>query len=220
MSAPDHLAHLRRELDLFQAALTGDWDAPVPSCPDWTLRDLVLHTGKVHRWAMAKTFGTEREPKRDLTDDDLAEWFAEGAEKVHASLSAADPNAPCDGFEDPATVAFWIRRQAHEAAMHRVDAQLVSGTPDPIPADLALDGIAEVFELFAPRQVRLGRSAPAPYGLVLLTPSGTITVAGPDPVDVTGSEDDIVKALWRRPASVKASDHTAWQSVLDSGLTP
>ncbi len=32
------------------AGSTGP-DAPVPSCPDWAVRDLVRHTGGVHRWA-------------------------------------------------------------------------------------------------------------------------------------------------------------------------
>lgn len=214
------LDHLRREADLFQAALTGEWDAPIASCPQWALRDLVVHTGSIHRWALRRALGAAREPHRELTDANLPDWFAEGAAALHAGLAAVDPGTACKGFEDPATVAFWIRRQAHETAMHRVDAQLATGAADPIPADLALDGIREVFEVFAPRQVRLGRAQPAPYGLVLVTPSGTVTVPGPEPVTVTGSEQDVLKALWRRPADVAASDPLAWQAVLDGGLTP
>ena len=101
-----------------------------------------------------------------------------------------------------------------------VDAQLAIGAHEPVAADLALDGIHEVLDVFAPRQVRLGRSQPMPYGLVLVTPSGTVTAPGPDPVTVTGSEQDVLKALWRRPAAVEVSDPTAWDAVLSSGLTP
>jgi uncharacterized protein (TIGR03083 family) len=217
----DFLRHLQREADLVVATLRGaDLGAPVPSCPGWALRDLVLHTGTIHRWALGRAVGAEREPQRELTDADLADWFAEGAQRLHAGLAAADPDTPCRGFEEPATVAFWIRRQAHETAVHRVDAQLATGTSDPVPAGLALDGVREVFEVFAPRQVALGRSAAAPYGLVLVSPDGTVTVPGPDPVTVRGSASDLLLALWRRPSDVEASDPTAWRAVLDSGLTP
>jgi hypothetical protein len=33
-------------------AAAGNLDTPVPSCPGWTVADLVAHTGAVHRiWA-------------------------------------------------------------------------------------------------------------------------------------------------------------------------
>ena len=32
-------------------AASGDLDDPVPTCPEWSLADLVLHLGEVHLWA-------------------------------------------------------------------------------------------------------------------------------------------------------------------------
>jgi MDMPI C-terminal domain/Mycothiol maleylpyruvate isomerase N-terminal domain len=29
----------------------GDLARPIPTCPDWTLRELAIHVGRVHRWA-------------------------------------------------------------------------------------------------------------------------------------------------------------------------
>jgi uncharacterized protein (TIGR03083 family) len=49
----------------------------------------------------------------------------------------------------PATVGFWQRRQAHETAMHRIDAEAAAGDVHPIDAELAADGIDEWLELVA-----------------------------------------------------------------------
>ena len=47
----------------------------------------------------------------------------------------------------PHTVGFWQRRQAHETAMHRVDAQLAAGEVATIDGALAADGIDEWFTI-------------------------------------------------------------------------
>ena len=50
-------------------------DAPVPTAPEWNVRQLLAHQGMVHRWAAANVKGVE-------VDSDALE--AEG-------LEAADP---------------------------------------------------------------------------------------------------------------------------------
>jgi uncharacterized protein (TIGR03083 family) len=41
-----------REIAAFADLVRGaDLAQPVPTCPGWTLADLVRHTGRVHRWA-------------------------------------------------------------------------------------------------------------------------------------------------------------------------
>ena len=218
----DLLAHLRREADATLAALQGaDWDAPVAACPGWALRDLVQHTGTIHRWALGRALGRPRERDEPDGDEGLAAWFAEGAARLHAGLAAADPDAPCQGFEEPATVGFWVRRQAHETTMHRVDAQWAAlGRADAVPADLALDGLAEVAEVFVPRQVALGRMPALTRGLLLEAPEGWVALHGPDPHAVRGSASDLLCALWRRPADVRPDDPDAWRAALAAGLTP
>ncbi|NNE11696.1 MAG: maleylpyruvate isomerase family mycothiol-dependent enzyme, partial [Ilumatobacter sp.] len=49
--------------------------------------------------------------------------------------------------------AVWPRRQAHETAMHRWDAEHAVGRDATIDAQLASDGIDEYFELAIPRLV-------------------------------------------------------------------
>ncbi len=36
---------------LVDAADAAGLDAPVPTCPEWTVADLLGHIGRVHRWA-------------------------------------------------------------------------------------------------------------------------------------------------------------------------
>jgi hypothetical protein len=42
------------------------------------------------------------------------------------------------------TVGFILRRQAHEALIHRLDAELAAGVTSEVPAELAADGVEEV----------------------------------------------------------------------------
>src|SRR4051812_11569501 len=51
MEIAEHVAALEREGVRLAAAAASDLDADVPPCPQWTVRDVVVHTGGVHRWA-------------------------------------------------------------------------------------------------------------------------------------------------------------------------
>ncbi len=58
--------------------------------------------------------------------------------------------------------AFWPRRQAHETAVHRWDAERAIGLDPVIDTELASDGIDEYFEAIVPRLiVREAISVPA-----------------------------------------------------------
>ena len=53
MEIATHIDALRTqgELMALAAGAGAGPDDPVPSCPEWTVRDLVRHLGGVHRWA-------------------------------------------------------------------------------------------------------------------------------------------------------------------------
>src|SRR5258706_12045265 len=113
------------------AAERNGLDAAVPTCPDWTVRDLVRHTGGVHRWAAAHVAGARVEPIATMeevvgdwpADEELVTWFRDGHTALVETLLAADPTLDCYTFlPAPSPVAFWARRQAHETAIHRADA--------------------------------------------------------------------------------------------------
>lgn len=135
------------------AAQDAPLDTIVPSCPDWTLRDLLHHLGTHHRWVAGNL---DRPPDGEMAplsgqlpdDAELAKWLEEGAETLAVKLAAMDPAMPCWTFGPfDRTVAFWARRTAHETAMHRWDAQHASGAEDAIDGDLAVDGIDEYLAL-------------------------------------------------------------------------
>ena len=162
-----HIASLERDGQLMAAAAErAGLAAPVPSCPGWQVRDLLRHQGYVHRWA--GRFVTDRLPDAvpepseaeilaaDPPDEQLLLWFREGHAALVGALRAAPPDLSCWTFlPAPSPLAFWARRQAHETAIHRVDAELAAGgavTP-PDPA-FAADGIDELIMGFLGRHER------------------------------------------------------------------
>jgi uncharacterized protein (TIGR03083 family) len=134
---------------LFHSA-AKDMKAPVPSCPGWTVTDLVEHLGIVHRHKelIVRTLATEDAGHRDdapLDPEDLLAWFAEGHDLLLDTLESADPaGAVWTWYPPDQTVSFWIRRMAHETAIHRADAELARGPVTPIDPDIAADGVDEV----------------------------------------------------------------------------
>lgn len=153
----DHLYALRREGALLaEAADEVGLRAPVPTCPEWTIRDLLWHTGFVHRWG--KTIVAEArssmpgDAENDLIagpiPDDalLVEWYRESHAQLVRALEQAPLDLDCWRFlPAPTALTFWTRRQAHEATIHRVDAESARGDEiSPIDRDFAADGIDEL----------------------------------------------------------------------------
>jgi uncharacterized protein (TIGR03083 family) len=182
MDTAQHLAAL--ELDgtlLAAAAERAGLGAPVPSCPPWMVRDLLRHLSYVHRWAASHVCGQPwpEEPSEDEVlrggppDADLMGWFRAGHAALVSTLRAADPErqfwAPVPG---PSGRAAWSRRQAHETAIHRVDAELAAGPVTPFPADFAADGIDELIMGFFGRDPQAPHAGP-PNGLQVLADVGS-----------------------------------------------
>jgi uncharacterized protein (TIGR03083 family) len=179
MQIEDHIACLDSEGDLLAtAAGRAGLDAPVPTCPGWRIRDLLAHQGFVHRWAAGYVAGERTDPSAEPGDEEILRlapadeslpgWFREGHASLVSVLAAADPAVRCWTFlPAPSPLAFWARRQAHETAIHRVDAQLAAAAAgagrelDPFPAGLAADGVDELLTGFAARQPRSLADSPA-----------------------------------------------------------
>ncbi|HEY8216799.1 MAG TPA: maleylpyruvate isomerase family mycothiol-dependent enzyme, partial [Acidimicrobiia bacterium] len=136
---------------LVDAAEAAGLDARVPTCPDWDVAELLAHIGRVHRWAASNT---TRSPDAGYAAPDVeippprgrAAWVRVGAAELVAALERPADD-PAWTWMAPSTIGFWQRRQAHETAMHRVDAESATGAPQPIDAALAADGIDEWFEI-------------------------------------------------------------------------
>ncbi|GGN49993.1 hypothetical protein GCM10011579_004320 [Streptomyces albiflavescens] len=143
---------------LAAAAEEAGVDAKVATCPGWQVRDLVRHTGMVHRWATAFVAEgyTSYHPDGGLPDldgDELMDWFRQGHRRLVDTLTGASPDVECWSFlPAPSPLAFWARRQAHETTVHRVDAEsALGGEPTPVVADFAVDGIDELLRGFHAR---------------------------------------------------------------------
>lgn len=213
-------------------------DAEVRSCPGWTVRDLITHVGGIHRWA-ASIVGNAMLDNDEVTGDQvgmgpddatLVAWFREGHQALLQTLRGAASDLRCFTFlPAPTPLLFWARRQAHETAIHRVDAQTVTGEISALDADFARDGIEEILFGFAARP----RPAIEP-GMMLVKPddlstawlltfgdTGVTTSVGDGDADVdtvlTGSADDLYRWLWNRPsAAVLSGDKSVadrWRGV-------
>ncbi|MEU2184453.1 maleylpyruvate isomerase family mycothiol-dependent enzyme [Streptomyces thermolilacinus] len=229
METAEHIKHLAREGQLLaEAAEQAGSDAEVRTCPGWTVRDLLRHTGMVHRWATAFVADghTSYRPgggEPDLHGAALLDWYREGHDLLVAALSCAPEDLGCWTFlPAPSPLAFWARRQAHETTVHRVDAEsalgLVAGR-SPVGPELAADGIDELLCGFHGRDKSRVRTDP-PGALRVRTtdtddvwtvtlsadaPRTTRTADGPAECELTGPAEALYLSLWNRlPAGTPA----------------
>lgn len=153
MRPEEHVAHLRADGAALARAAAGQLTAPVPSCPGWTLADLVAHTLDVHGfWATIVEGRLTQPPTDDFArppDDRLVDAYLATLEKLAGLLDGADPAEPLWTWSASNNhIGFVQRRTAHETAVHRWDAEAAVGEPSAIEAGLAVDGIDEFVEEF------------------------------------------------------------------------
>lgn len=147
-------------LDTAIASMAGipveRYEQPVPSCPDWTVADLLTHTTQVHLWATRRisTAPGEQAAKSRFPREDmgsgiaLQEAYTRNAQGLVRALRAADLDRVAPTFIGDRTVRWWLRRQAHETTVHAWDAQAALGAPPPIEPAIAIDGVDELVEVF------------------------------------------------------------------------
>ena len=154
MREVDYLQALRDEGTALATAARQGLDPPVPACEGWTVADLVLHTGMVHRHKLEIVRGRLAEPPSPWPPPappraELVGWYEQGLEELHTVLEDTDPETRVWTFYRPdQTAGFWRRRMAQETAVHRVDAEGAHGDPRRVPAALAADGVSELLEGF------------------------------------------------------------------------
>jgi uncharacterized protein (TIGR03083 family) len=222
MGFGEHLLALGREGDAFVSLLPrASLDEPVVACPGWTVREVARHTGGVHRKFATVIRERRLAPMEGAlesiaggwpSDARLVEWFAEG----HASLLDALAGAPADlqcytPWPTTSPRDMWVRRQAHETAIHRADVLAPSGQVPEYPAVFAADGIDEVVRYYRARP----KNRPRPPRTVVLCvrPDDVDAVwsirMGPDVYEVgeraessdvtmTGTASDLYLRLWNR----------------------
>jgi uncharacterized protein (TIGR03083 family) len=153
----------------------ADLTRQVPTCPEWTLRQLATHVGRAHRWAaeIVATRSAEFIPFRQVPDGRIpddpalhAPWLRAGAALVIESVREAGSD-PVWTFEGPQPASFWARRMAHETAVHRADAEITAGREPEFDADVAADAIDEWLGSMSGATDSASRVAALPDGAVL-----------------------------------------------------
>ena len=164
MEIAEHVDALRRQGQwLADAAERAGLDATVPPCAPWQVKDLLRHTGYVHRWAARHITEcpdqiidgpSEEDILRGGADDaGLLAWFRDGHAALARTLATADPAMECPTFmAAPCPLAFWARRQAHETAIHRADAESAADATPEYEAGFAADGVDELIMGFGRRR--------------------------------------------------------------------
>jgi uncharacterized protein (TIGR03083 family) len=222
MEIAEFVATLDREGRLLaEAAERAGTDAKVATCPGWQVRDLVRHTGMVHRWAAAFVAEghTSYRPDGGLPDLDGAEllaWFREGHSRLVDTLATAPADVACWSFlPAPSPLAFWARRQAHETTVHRVDAEsALAEAPTAIATEFAVDGIDELLNGFHARgrskvrteeprvlRVRASDAAGDAVWTVRLSQEAPVTTrdaAGDAHCELAGPAARLYLSLWNR----------------------
>ncbi|MBB6418019.1 maleylpyruvate isomerase family mycothiol-dependent enzyme [Streptomyces sp. AK010] len=220
METAEFLQALETEGRLLAAAAEeSGTEAKVPACPGWQVRDLLRHTGAVHRWAAAYVAEqvTERRPLAEPTDLDGAEliaWYRDSHRRLVGTLAGASPDVECFAFlPAPSPLAFWARRQAHETAVHRVDAESArGGAPTEVTPEFATDGVDELLRGFharsrsrvrtpEPRVLRIRAEDTGAVWTLRLSPEPPVTTrdeAGEAECELSAPAGQLYLALWNR----------------------
>ncbi|NND04151.1 MAG: maleylpyruvate isomerase family mycothiol-dependent enzyme [Acidimicrobiia bacterium] len=148
----DYLSHITAESMAFGAALRrGGLEATVPTCPEWTLADLGFHLAEVQYFWGSIVEGLLLDPEdvepleRPDADADVSHLFDVQSLRLVTALRQRNQDDRCWTWHETGSTVGWVlRRQAHEAAIHRVDAELTTGTASALDHGLAVDGVDEI----------------------------------------------------------------------------
>ncbi len=210
-----HVTAVERELASLDAALrAGPMDATVPTCPDWRLRDLAAHLGDFTAlWShlLCEATGRDKTPFPEMPgDDEIPDWYRQlGADLLGLLEATPADTVVWTWLPEDQSARFAARRCANELAVHRYDAQTVSDTTEPIEAELAADGIEEIFVMVGARDDHDGSGRSLHLHSTDLGDEWTI-VMGSDGLDVrrehakadlalVGAVSDLELLLYQRP---------------------
>ncbi len=197
----------------------------MPSCPGWTVTDLVGHLGGVHRLLAhvlrerltappARPDPHPRFPVPRTGPDAVTDWFARGARELPELFRQLGPDTPVWTWSQEQTSGFWLRMQLIEPAVHRWDAQSATGTPGPLDPAVAVDAVTRSVEVMAPAR-RTWKHAPpgtgeryrfrrtdGPESWTVLFSGDQVLLEpgspGPVTVEAAGSASDLALFLRRR----------------------
>jgi uncharacterized protein (TIGR03083 family) len=207
--------NVRLDGDRLANVAAGDLATPIPSCPGWTVRDLVAHIAQVYEHKIECTrLGHAPDPwPPDWPDaDQPLGWYRDAHARLLAMFGESDAATPsATWWPADQTVGFWARRMAHETAVHRVDAELARGEATPIDAELATDGVDEILRIMLegdwnddPDDAATGQRVSIETGgraWDVVLDRGAMTVSdgdGRSDARLSGAPSDVLLWLWGR----------------------
>lgn len=178
----DYLAHLAADSARFRtAALDTDPGDPVPTCPDWDADDLLWHLAEV-QWFWG-TIADQRlqdpdeaerqKPERPGDRAGLLTFFDSATTLLQRALTDTPPDATVWTWSDDHSIGFVRRRQAHEALVHRLDAELTAGGRTAMDTALCSDGVDEVLRVMYGGVPDWGSFTPRPAQTVRVSTTDT-----------------------------------------------
>jgi uncharacterized protein (TIGR03083 family) len=136
-------------------AAEGHLTAAVPSCPGWSVADLVWHLLEVqHFWGEIVT-GRVQDPATvpeavRPAEARLIPELRAGVARLVTTLRGAEPTEPVYSWAARRDAGFVVRHQVQEAAVHRWDAEHAIGRESSLDAAAATDAVEEFLEISTP----------------------------------------------------------------------
>ena len=152
----DFVEHIRNESARFAACLaSADRSQRVAACPDWDAADLLWHLTEVQMfWGTIVRDRLEdpetaeaAKPDRPDDFDALFALFDDTSAALIDAVTTTPGETEVWTWADDHSVDFVRRRQAHEALIHRLDAELLLDDRTGFDRDLAADGVDEVLRI-------------------------------------------------------------------------
>jgi uncharacterized protein (TIGR03083 family) len=151
----------------------ADETTPVPTCPGWSLKQLMRHVGRGDRWAaqiVSERRGDFLDPrsveggKPPPDPDDAISWLHGGAQRLVDAVELSGVETPVWTFLGSRPANWWIRRRLHEVAVHRADVAIAIGSDFTLEPQVAADGITEWLEHVAIQAGSEGAPLPLEQG--------------------------------------------------------
>ena len=247
-TAVEYQAALSEQNRLFtETVFSAEPETPIPTCPGWTMRQLVRHVGRAHRWAAAiistradVTLDPRTVPRPPDDADGARAWLLACPQVLFEAVAdAGGTEATVATFDGPRPAWWWIRRLLHESTVHRADAVIAVDEQYELAPEMAADGIDEWLGRLAQRPWTGGPPIGDGKAVTLIASdvdlSWSILGRGNrlqfrrnstdllEGVQLTGKATDLFLALFRRRDVKEArcrveGDPNSWETFL--ALTP
>ncbi len=152
-----YIAAIRHHGDVMLTQVRSiDLTAPVPTCPGWSVANLVGHTAAVleQKSELVRDGYVDRSPpfSKELaaqTDPSIVETLETALVEIVEVFESSDLDRPIYTWTDEdQTASWWVRRIAHEVVIHSADAVIAAGATPTSEDWLGSDGVDECLTEF------------------------------------------------------------------------